>query len=197
MAASLCLALTLSACAGAPVSEPTPSVTQSREVASAYRCLADHSPWTLDLDTIYREWYEAAAREHELDGGAVTGTAELIFTRGPDPSWTFTASGVTFELFFSGGGRESTAYMRELRGRYAVPEPGGVLALTSVRAVETVTDAASVAEDGTRTAGTSVAAPLFPWDAEPGTLLAMTCTEHRLVVSVPDATPETWDLSPG
>jgi hypothetical protein len=196
-AAALGLALALSGCVGAPASEPTPTVTHSREVASTYRCLADHSPWTLDLDTVYREWYEATASRHELDGGTITGTAELIFTRGPDPSWTFTASDVTFELYFAGGGRESTAYIRELRGRYAVPEPGGVLALTSVRAVETVTDAATVTEDGTRTEGTSVAAPRFPWDAEPGTLLAMTCTEHRLVVSVPGATPETWDLSPG
>jgi hypothetical protein len=39
--------------------------------------------------------------------------------------------------------------------------------------------------------------PRFPWDADAGTTLAFTCTEHLLVVSAPGGTPDTWDLSPG
>lgn len=195
--ASIMVALALAGCAAKPAPEPSPTVTHSREVASAYRCLADHSPWTLDLDTIYREWYEAAAAEHELDGGTITGTAELRFTRGEHPSWSFTASGVSYELFFAGGAREVTMFSRELDGSYTLPEPGGVLTLTTVRVVTSTTDATSLAEDDTRAEGTSVAAPRFPWDADAGTMLAMTCTEHRLVVSAPGETPDTWDLSPG
>ena len=197
LAAVALTAVTLTGCTGAPASEPTPTVTQSREVASAYRCLADHSPWTLDLDTVYREWYEAAASDHQVDGGSITGTAELSFTRGEHPSWTFTANGVNYELFFVGGVRESTTSSLESSGGYTLPEPGGTLTLTSVQVVTGTTDAVSLDEDGTRTEGTSVAAPRFPWDAAAGTTLAMTCTEHRLVVSAPGETPETWDLSPG
>lgn len=189
-------AFALTACTGAPPPD-RPAVTHSREVASAYRCLADHSPWTLDLDRVYREWFETASAEHELSGGDVTGTAEVSFTRGENPQWSFTASGVSYELFFTGGARESTAFSRELTGDYTVPEPGGALTLTTVRVVASATDAASLADDGTRTEGTSVAPPRFPWDAEAGTTLAMTCTEHRLVVSAPGEVPDTWDLLPG
>ena len=105
LSAVLLAAVALTGCSGTPAAEPRATPTHSREVASAYRCLADHSPWTLDLDAIYREWYDAAAAEHALDGGSVTGTAELSFTRGPHPSWTFRASGVSYELFFAGGVR--------------------------------------------------------------------------------------------
>lgn len=197
LSAALLVAVALTGCSGTPAAEPRATPTHSREVASTYRCLADHSPWTLDLDAIYREWYDAAAEAHALDGGSVTGTGELSFTRGPHPSWTFRASGVSYELFFAGGVRETTSSSQELRGSYTLPEPGGILTLTSVRAVGGTTDAASLAEDGTRTAGTSVAAPRFPWHAEAGTALAITCTEHLLVVSAPGETPDTWDLAPG
>ena len=194
--------LTLVACASLagcadPGPAPEPTATHSREVASAYRCLADHSPWTLDLDRVYSEWFEAADADGELSGGTVTGTAELSFTRGDAPTWRFTARGVAYELFFASGVRETTTIARELTGGYTLPEPGGLLTLTSVRIVTDETDAASVSDDGTRTVGTSVAAPRFPWDADAGTMLAMTCTEHRLVVSAPGHTPDTWDLSPG
>jgi hypothetical protein len=195
--ASIVAALALVGCAGELTPEPSPTVTHSREVASAYRCLTDHSPWTLDLDTVYREWYEAASADRELSGGSITGTAELSFTRSERPRWTFTANGVAYELFFPGGSREATTFSRELSGGYTLPEPGGILTLTSVREVASQTDATTLAEDGTRTEGTSVAAPRFPWDATAGTQLAMTCTEHRLVVSSPGETPDTWDLSPG
>jgi hypothetical protein len=104
---------------------------------------------------------------------------------------------VSYELFFAGGVRETTSSSQELQGSYTLPEPGGILTLTSVRTVGGTTDAASLAEDGTRTEGTSVAAPRFPWHAEAGTALAITCTEHLLVVSAPGETPDTWDLAPG
>lgn len=197
MAALVVIGVSLAGCAGERAADPSPAVTHSREVASTFRCLVDHSPWTLDLDTVYREWYAAASTDHELAGGSITGSAELTFTRGEVPRWKFAASGVNYELFFSGGTRETTTFSRELSGGYTLPEPGGILTLTSVREAASQTDAATLAEDGTRTEGTSVAAPRFPWDGNSGTQLALTCTEHRLVVSAPGETPDTWNLSPG
>jgi hypothetical protein len=185
------------ALAGCTAHTPAPATTSSREVTSAYRCLADHSPWTVDLEAVYQAWRDAVGAEHELRGGTIAGTAELSFTRGERSTWTFTASGVSYELFFADGTRETTSLARELTGTYTLPEPGGLLELSTARVVAAATDAQTAAEDGTRTEGTTVAAPRFPWDADAGTTLAFTCTEHRLVVSAPGAAPDTWDLSPG
>jgi hypothetical protein len=189
--------LVVAALAGCAAQTPVPRASASREVTSAYRCLADHSPWTIDIEAVSQDWRDAVSVQHELRGGTSTGTAELSFTRGEHTTWTFTASGVSYELFFADGARETTSLARELAGTYTLPEPGGVLELSTVRVVAAATDADTVAEDGTRTEGTTVAVPRFPWDADAGTTLAFTCTEHLLVVSAPGGTPDTWDLSPG
>lgn len=201
IALALVAALALAGCAGDPAPppspEPSPTVKNSRDVTSDYRCLADHSPWTVDLDAVYRVWQQAAELEYELRGGTITGSATLSFTRDDAPRWSFTASGVAFELFFADGTRETTTLAQRLAGDYVVPEPGGVLELRSVEIEVASTDATTTAADGTRGEGTRVAAPRFPWDADVGTALDFACTEHRLLVSAPGETPETWDLSPG
>lgn len=195
--AALLVAAALAGCAEQGSPRPTPTASHSRDVAAAYRCLADHSPWTVDLDAVYEEWYDTVGATRELRGGTITGTAELSFTRDERASWSFTASGISYELFFADGTRETTSLVRELTGSYTLPEPGGMLELSTVRVVAAATDADTAAEDGTRTEGTTAAAPRFPWDADAGTTLAFTCTEHRLVVSASGSTPDTWDLSPG
>lgn len=201
VAAAALAAFTLVGCTApppAPPSEtPTPTATHSRDVAAAYRCLADHSPWTVDLDDAFRAWQDAAATEHELRGGTISGTATLRFTRGEQPHWSFTAGGVAFELFFADGARETIEYTQQLAGDYLVPEPGGALELLSVEVTEAHTDVVSLAADGTPSEVPRVAAPRFPWDADVGTALSFACTEHRLLVSAPGETPDTWDLSPG
>jgi hypothetical protein len=189
--------IALAACAESPPAAPGPTATHSREVASDSRCLADHSPWTVDLEAVFAEWRDAVGATRELQGGTISGTAELSFTRGDSSTWTFTASGVSFELYFADGTRETTTLARELTGSYALPEPGGLLELSTLRVIAAATDAVTTDESGARSEGTSVAAPRFPWDAEAGTTLAVTCTEHRLVVSAPGETPDAWDLSPG
>ncbi len=187
----------LAGCAATPAERPAPTATHSREVASASRCLADHSPWTVDLEEAYRAWYDAAGATRELRSGAVSGTAELSFTRGDATTWTFTADRVSFELFFADGTRESTTFARESSGGYTLPEPGELLQLDTVRVVAAATTAGTTTSDGATSPGTSIAAPHFPWDAEPGTVLGFACTEHRLLVSAPGETPDTWSLIPG
>lgn len=198
---ALVATLALAGCAedapAAPGPDASPTAVHSRAVASDYRCLADHSPWALDLDAVYRAWSEAAEAEHELRGGTITGTATLSFTRTDERRWSSTASSVAFELFFADGARETTTLDHRLSGDYLVAEPGGVLELLSHETGTSATDAVSIAADGTRAEGTRVAAPRFPWDADAGTVLHFACTEHRLLVSAPGETPETWDLSPG
>lgn len=201
LATVLAAPLALGACAGDPAAppraEPTPTASTSRDVGAAYRCLADHSPWTVDLDAVYREWYEAAESAHELRGGTVTGTATVSFTRGEDRRWAFTASGVVFELFYADGAREATTLEHRLTGDYLVAEPGGELQLRSVEVTEARTDVAPTEADGAPADASRVAPPRVPWDAAPGTALGFTCTEHRLLVSTPGEMPASWDLSPG
>jgi len=75
-------------CAAAgPSPSPTPTPTPaSRDVAAASRCLADHSPWTVDLDTAHAEWSRTADDPaHPVTGGEANGTATVAFTRGDDP----------------------------------------------------------------------------------------------------------------
>lgn len=198
---ALLAAVTLAGCAAepptAPEREPSPAASHSRDVAADYRCLADHSPWTVDLDDAFVAWRDDAEAAHELRGGTVTGTATVRFTRGDKPRWSFTAHGVAYELFFADGARERTGSALELAGGYTVVEPGGVLELRTVEVELAETDAVTIAADGTRSEGTRVAAPRFPWDADVGTMITFACTEHRLLVSAPGEVPDAWDLSPG
>jgi hypothetical protein len=187
-------ALALGGCAAGPA---TPDATVSRDVATAYRCLADHSPWSVDLDGVFDAWLDTVPEDRAVRGGEVTGTATLSFTRGSVPRWTFTATGVDFELFLGDGTTETTSLARELEGRYDIPEPGGALTLTRIRVIAAATDATTVAADGTRTEGVSVVAPRFPWETEDGEELPFTCTEHRLVVGTSGPAPFDWSLYPG
>jgi len=192
-AAIVAVAFALAACSAQPA--PAPDPTRSRDIASASRCLADHSPWTVDLDGAYQEWADAVDAERPVRGGTVSGSAELSFTR--DAEWTFVARRVEFGLTFTDGSSESTSLARELTGTYELEEPDGSLELTSTRVAAAATDAATIAADGTRHEGASVAPPLFPWDAPAGTTLAFACSEHRLLVSTPGETPTAWRLLPG
>jgi len=198
---ALVAALALSACAGAgsgaESGRPSPTPGHSRDVAAAYRCLADHSPWAVDLDAAYRAWYAATGTRHALRGGTITGSATMSFTRDHSPRWSFAANGLAYELFFDDGTHETTRLDLELAGDFAVPEPGGVLVLREVEVTEATTVTAARAADGTDSSRTRVAAPSFPWDGPNGTALSFTCTEHRLLVSAPGEVPATWDLSPG
>lgn len=190
------LALALSACSvggAAPTPTPTPD---SRDVAEAYRCLADHSPWSVDLDAAHAEWSESADTVSEpVNGGEVTGTATIAFTRGDSSSWSFTATGVDYELYFGDGTRERTSLDVESGGRYVIPEPGDTLVLSRVEVETTAEELQTTEADGTTTATVAIAAPRFPWLV--GGAVAFTCTEHRLVVSTPGQVPASWTLLPG
>jgi len=193
-AASLVLALSACTAGGTP---PTPTPTPgSRDVAAAYRCLADHSPWSVDLDAAHTEWSGSADTASDpVSGGEVTGTATVAFTRGGTPSWTFRATGVDYELYFADGTRERSALDVETAGRYVIPEPGDALVLSRVKVASTSEDTQTTASDGTTTATVAVAAPRFPWLGAGS--LAFTCTEHRLVISTPGQVPASWTLLPG
>lgn len=188
-----CAASALVACAAPAAPTETPT---SRAETLATRCLADHSPWTVDLDAVYDAWIDAVPETTAARGGEVTGSARLSFTRGDESAWAFTAEGVDFELFTAEGAIESTVVARELAGDYTLVDDGTVLELTTARVLSGATEVTTTAPDGGRSEGVSVPAPGFPWNAAPGTRLAFTCTEHRLVVSVPGGTPATWSLYP-
>lgn len=194
--AAAAVAFALTACSapgGAPTPTPTPD---SRDVAEAYRCLADHSPWSVDLDAAHAEWSDAADTASDpVSGGEVTGTATVAFTRGDGASWTFTATGVDYELYFADGTRERTSLDVESGGRYVISEPGDALALSRVHVASTAQELQTIAGDGTTTEEVAVAAPRFPWLV--GGSVAFTCTEHRLVISTPGQVPASWTLLPG
>jgi len=182
------------AAGGAPPG-PSPTPT-SRDVSVAYRCLADHSPWTLDLDAAHAEWSDAADDPaHPVTGGEANGTATVRFSRGETPRWEFTATGVDYELFFADGVREATEVAADSHGRYAIAEPGDRLVLSAVQVDASSETATTTASDGTTASGVTVAAPLFPWLV--GSSVAFTCTEHRLVISTPGQVPASWTLQPG
>lgn len=197
VAATVVVASALAGCTvdTATPATPTPTPT-SREVSSAYRCLADHSPWSIDLDAVHSEWSEAADDvDHAVSGGDVTGTATVTFTRGAQPSWMFDATGVDYELYFADGTRERTVLEVESTGRYVIPEPGDLLELSRVRVATSGEEFSTTAQDGTTTTSVTVASPRFPWLVD--STVAFTCTEHRLVLSTPGQVPASWTLLPG
>lgn len=193
--AAAAVVLALTGCTADATPAPPTATPASREVAAAYRCLADHSPWSIDLDAAHTEWSDSAGTADPVTGGEVTGTATVAFTRGDAPAWTFTATGVDYELYFDDGTRERTSLDVESSGRYLIPEPGDSLTLSRVRVTSTSEETQATAADGTTTATVAVAAPRFPWLV--GSTVAFTCTEHRLVVSTPGQVPASWTLLPG
>lgn len=185
--------LALAACS---TPEPSPTPTTARAVASAQRCLADHSPWTLDLDAAYTAWYPDADGDEAPTGGDVIGSAHMTFTRGAETEWTFTANEVDYELFFADGSRESTTTSAELEADYLIHDDGDVFELVGVHPISATSTGSPTAPDGTSTEQPSIAAPEFPWlDGE--TEFAFSCTEHRLVISDPGSVPNAWTLLPG
>lgn len=193
-AVAAALALALTACSGGGT--PPTATPASRGVAEAYRCLADHSPWSVDLDAAHAEWSGAAdTSSRAVAGGEVVGTATVSFTRAESPAWTFTATGVDYELYFADGTRERTSLGVESSGRYVIPEPGDTAVLSRVRVTATSEETQTIASDGTTTSTVAVAAPRFPWLV--GSEVAFTCTEHRLVFSTPGQVPASWTLLPG
>ena len=194
-ALALAGALALASCA-APAPPSTATPTTAPAAASAQRCLADHSPWTLDLDAAYTAWYRAADGDEAPTGGEVTGSARMTFTRGADTEWSFTANGVDFELFFADGSRESTAASADYTAVYLVDDDGEAFELARVRTISATSTGSATASDGTSTDQPSIAAPEFPWvDGE--TAFPFSCTEHRLVISDPDSAPNAWTFLPG
>jgi hypothetical protein len=188
-------ALALVACAAPePASSPTP--TAAPAAASALRCLADHSPWTLDLEAAFAAWYRDADGEHVPTGGDVTGTAQMTFTRGAEPEWGFTATGVDFELYFEDGSRESSTTSAELAASYLIIDDAEAFELVRVRMITPAPTGSASPGDDASTDQSRIAAPAFPWvDGE--TEFAFSCTEHRLVISDPDSTPSAWTFLPG
>ncbi len=181
--------------ADAPPADPTPAPA-SRDVAAAYRCLIDHSPWTVDVDAAHAEWSATVDDPaHPVTGGEANGTATITFTRDEVSRWDFTATGVDYELYYGDGTRESTAVDLRSSGRYAIPEPGDQLVVNRVLVDAETEDATTTASDGTITPGVAVASPQFPWVA--AGRFAFTCTEHRLVFSTPGQVPGSWTLQPG
>ncbi|MCS0499021.1 hypothetical protein [Protaetiibacter mangrovi] len=191
VAAAACAVLVLTGC-GAPDDAETPI---GRDAASDYRCLAEHSPWIVDLDAAYDAWRDAAAQGVGVRAGDVTGSARLSFTGSADPRWRFSAERVAYELFLDDGSRESTTVSGEYSGDYRLSPSGGMLVLTSVRVDAADSAATATAADGTSGAVT-VPAPAFPWDAGAGASLAFTCTEHRLIVDAVGGIPSNWNLYP-
>ena len=187
--------LVLASCAAPePPSTSTPTTTPA--AASAQRCLADHSPWTLDLDAAYTAWYGDAEGDEVPTGGEVTGGAQMAFTRGADTEWSFTANGVDFVLFFADGSRESTTASAEFEAVYLIDDDAESFELVSVRTISATSTGSATAPDGTSTDQPSIAAPEFPWgDSE--TEFPFSCTEHRLVISDPDSVPNAWTFLPG
>ena len=182
----------LSGCAAPEPPDPTPTV--SREEASAVRCLADHSPWSLDLDAAFDEWFDSAEHADPV-GGAVTGSARMSFTR--EREWRFVASSVDFELHLSDGARESTTQSAEYDGDYTVTSDGGEVVLSRLRVASSNATATATAPDGSPADAPRVPAPSFPWEGADTLSLTFSCTEHRLVVSDPSGVPTAWTLQPG
>ncbi|TXK19615.1 hypothetical protein [Homoserinibacter sp. GY 40078] len=187
-------AAVLVACAPTTAPPDDAETPLPRDLRLAFACLADHSPWELDLDDAVHERADvASASGTAVLGTATRGRATMSFGADDDPAWSFHAIGVMLEVRYGDGALERAMLDGDLDARYDLEESGpGVLLLVRPDGGLSNTTAARGA-DGTP-ADPHLPAITLPWDGD--AVVDIACTEHKLVISVPGGSPASWEFLP-